>query len=38
VITALVGWIVADHRSQMRTLADLETRGIARRSSTREVA
>jgi heme exporter protein D len=38
VIGALIGWIVADHRAQMRTLADLEARGIARRSSTVEAA
>jgi heme exporter protein CcmD len=36
VVGALIGWIVADHRAQMRTLADLEARGIARRSSTVE--
>jgi heme exporter protein D len=33
VIAALIGWIVADHRTQMRTLGDLEVRGIARRSA-----
>jgi heme exporter protein D len=33
VIAALIGWIVADHRAQRRTLADLEARGITRRSS-----
>jgi heme exporter protein D len=38
VIGTLIGWIVADHRAQMRTLADLEARGIARRSSTVEAA
>jgi heme exporter protein D len=38
VVGALIGWIVADHRAQMRTLADLEARGIARRSSTVEAA
>jgi heme exporter protein D len=38
VIAVLIGWIVADHRAQTRTLDDLEARGIARRSSTREAA
>jgi heme exporter protein D len=38
VIAALIGWIVADHRTQRRTLADLEASGITRRSSTVEVA
>jgi len=38
VVAGLIGWIIADHRAQMRTLHDLETRGISRRSSTREVA
>jgi heme exporter protein D len=38
VISALIGWIVADHRAQRRTLADLEARGITRRSSTAEAA
>jgi heme exporter protein D len=36
VVGLLVGWIVADHRSQTRTLDDLEARGIVRRSATRE--
>ena len=38
VIGVLIGWIVADHRAQMRTLADLEARGIGRRSSSVEAA
>jgi heme exporter protein D len=38
VIGGLIGWIVADHRAQMRILDNLEARGIARRSSTREAA
>jgi heme exporter protein D len=33
VVAALIGWIVADHRTQMRTLDELEARGIARRSA-----
>jgi heme exporter protein D len=38
VVAGLIGWIIADHRAQMRTLHDLEARGMARRSSTREIA
>ena len=38
VIGALIGWIIVDHRAQRRTLADLEARGITRRSSTVEAA
>ncbi|MFL5101010.1 MAG: heme exporter protein CcmD [Xanthobacteraceae bacterium] len=38
VVVALIGWIIADHRSQLRTLHDLDARGISRRSSTREIA
>ena len=33
VVGALIGWIVADHRAQLRTLDDLEARGIERRSA-----
>ena len=33
VIGALIGWVVIDFRAQRRALADLETRGIARRSA-----
>jgi len=32
VIAILIAWIVLDHRAQRRFLADLETRGISRRS------
>jgi heme exporter protein D len=38
VVAGLIGWIIADHRSQTRTLHDLEARGIGRRSSIREIA
>jgi heme exporter protein D len=38
VVAGLIGWIIADHRAQMRTLHDLEARGMSRRSSTREIA
>ncbi|HLN09799.1 MAG TPA: heme exporter protein CcmD [Xanthobacteraceae bacterium] len=32
VVAALVVWVIADHRVQMRILADLESRGVRRRS------
>jgi heme exporter protein D len=32
VVAALVIWVVADHLAQKRALADLERRGITRRS------
>ena len=35
IIAALIGWVVADHRTQSRTLAELEARGIRRRSAAR---
>ena len=38
VIASLIGWIIADHRAQQRTLADLEARGVSRRSTPRNVA
>jgi heme exporter protein D len=38
VVAGLIGWIIADHRAQTRTLHDLEARGISRRSTTREIA
>ena len=31
-VAALIVWVVADHRAQVRVLADLEARGITRRS------
>jgi len=33
VVVALVIWVAADHVSQKRALADLERRGIVRRSA-----
>ena len=33
VIAALIAWVVADHRRQRRILADLERRGVTRRSA-----
>jgi heme exporter protein D len=32
VIGILIVWIVIDYRAQLRTLADLEARGVTRRS------
>ena len=34
VVGALVGWVVLDHRAQRRALADLEKRGVVRRSAS----
>jgi heme exporter protein D len=33
VIAVLVAWVTLDYRAQRRTLADLETRGVTRRSA-----
>lgn len=33
VVAALVIWVAADHVAQKRALADLERRGVARRSA-----
>jgi heme exporter protein D len=33
VVAALVIWVVADHAALRRTLADLERRGVSRRSA-----
>lgn len=37
ILALLIGWIVAEHRALKRTLADLESRGITRRSDGRKV-
>lgn len=34
ILGALFTWIILDGRAQKRALADLETRGVKRRSST----
>ena len=34
VVIALVAWILADHAAQRRLLADLEARGVTRRSKS----
>jgi heme exporter protein D len=33
VVAALVVWVIADHAAQKRALAELERRGITRRSA-----
>jgi heme exporter protein D len=33
VVTALIVWVIADHAAQKRALAELERRGITRRSA-----
>jgi heme exporter protein D len=33
VIVALIAWVMLDYRLQRRTLAELETKGVARRSA-----
>ena len=35
---AMIAWVVLDHRRQTRILADLEARGITRRSDQNERA
>ncbi|MDQ0396198.1 heme exporter protein CcmD [Labrys monachus] len=35
VIAALAAWILVDYRSQLKTLAELEARGLRRRSRSR---
>jgi heme exporter protein D len=32
IVAGMIGWIVVDHRRQTRRLADLEARGLTRRS------
>jgi heme exporter protein D len=34
VVTGLISWVIADHAAQRRLLADLEARGVTRRSDT----
>ena len=34
VVGGLVAWVILDYRAQRRTLADLDRRGISRRSSS----
>ncbi len=32
IVAALIAWVIVDHRRQRQMLADLEARGITRRS------
>ncbi|MEA2938473.1 MAG: heme exporter protein [Alphaproteobacteria bacterium] len=36
IVAAMIAWVVLDHRRQVRVLADLEARGITRRSGRNE--
>jgi heme exporter protein D len=38
VVTGLIAWVVADHAAQRRLLADLEARGVTRRSDKSKAA
>ncbi len=33
IVAAIIAWVVIDHRQQLRMLADLESRGVTRRSA-----
>jgi heme exporter protein D len=35
IVAAMIAWVVIDHRRQARALADLESRGVTRRSEQR---
>ena len=35
VVVGLIAWVLADYEAQRRRLADLEARGITRRSETK---
>ena len=34
VVAGLIGWVMLDYRAQRRALADLERRGLTRRSAS----
>ena len=38
IVAAMIAWVMLDHRRQSRILADLEARGITRRSDQSERA
>jgi heme exporter protein D len=38
VVVALIAWVALDYRTQSRRLADLEMRGVTRRSAQAEPA
>jgi heme exporter protein D len=33
IVGAIIAWVVIDHRHQLRILAELESRGVTRRSA-----
>jgi heme exporter protein D len=35
VVVAMIAWVILDYRGQRRLLADLESRGVTRRSDRR---
>jgi heme exporter protein D len=37
IVLVLIAWVQIDHRAQRRRLAELEARGITRRSAQREL-
>ena len=38
VVIGLIAWVLADHAAQRRLIADLEARGVSRRSDKAEAA
>ena len=38
VVIGLIAWVIVDHAAQRRLLADLEARGVTRRSGKSEAA
>jgi heme exporter protein D len=38
IVVGMIAWVAFDHRRQARALADLEARGVTRRSGRREEA
>ena len=38
IVIAMIAWVALDHRRQARALAELEARGITRRSDRRDEA
>jgi len=38
IVAAMIAWVALDHRRQARALAELEARGITRRSDRRDEA
>jgi len=38
IVVVMIAWVALDHRRQARALADLEARGVSRRSERRDGA